>query len=73
MRLAVRNDETGLWDFSELAKPLPAEPSVLRKADFIQLDGVSQPAAAEIVRSFVRVSCIMPLKLDGYPQSKKTG
>lgn len=73
MRLAVRNDESGLWDFSTLAEPLPAETPVPRKADFIQLDGVSQPAAAEIVRSFVRVTCTMPLKLDGYPQSRKTG
>lgn len=73
MRLAVRNDETGLWDFSDLADPIPAAPPVPRQADFIQLDGVSQPAAAEIVRSFVRVSCTMPLKLDGYPQAKKTG
>ncbi|GAB1216645.1 hypothetical protein ATERTT37_005862 [Aspergillus terreus] len=73
MRLAVRNDETGLWDFSDLADPIPALPPVPRKANFIQLDGVSQPAAAEIVRSFVRVSCTMPLKLDGYPQAKKTG
>ncbi|KAJ5679895.1 Pro-apoptotic serine protease [Penicillium macrosclerotiorum] len=73
MRLAVRNDETGIWDFSDLAEPIPAEIPVPRKADFIQLDGVSQPAAAEIVRSFVRVSCTMPLKIDGYPQAKKTG
>ncbi|OQE18348.1 hypothetical protein PENSTE_c018G02255 [Penicillium steckii] len=73
MRLAVRNDESGIWDFSDLADPIPAEKPVARKADFIQLDGVSQPAAAEIVRSFVRVSCTMPLKLDGYPQAKKTG
>ncbi|KAJ5606595.1 nuclear serine protease [Penicillium lagena] len=73
MRLAVRNDESGLWDFSDLADPIPAEEPIPRKAEFIQLDGVSQPAAAEIVRSFVRVSCTMPLKLDGYPQAKKTG
>ena len=73
MRLAVRNDDTGLWDFSDLADPIPAPEPVPRKADFIQLDGVKQPAAAEIVRSFVRVTCTMPLKIDGYPQSKKTG
>ncbi|RDH26873.1 trypsin-like serine protease [Aspergillus welwitschiae] len=73
MRLAVRNDDTGLWDFSDLADPIPALPPVPRKADFIRLDGVSQPAAADIVRSFVRVSFTMLLKLDGYPQSKKTG
>ncbi|KAJ5544494.1 hypothetical protein N7535_007107, partial [Penicillium sp. DV-2018c] len=73
MRLAVRNDETGVWDFSDIADPIPAEPPVPREANFIQLDGINQPAAAEIVRSFVRVGCVMPLKLDGYPQSKKTG
>ncbi|EED21123.1 nuclear serine protease HtrA2/Nma111, putative [Talaromyces stipitatus ATCC 10500] len=73
MSLAIRNDETGLWDFSDIAGPIPAEPPVPRKADFIQLDGISQTAAAEIVRSFVRVSCTMPLKLDGFPQAKKTG
>ncbi|CAG7928420.1 unnamed protein product [Penicillium olsonii] len=73
MRLAVRNDESGIWDFSDLAGPIPAKPPVPMEANFIQLDGISQPAAAEIVRSFVRVSCTMPLKLDGYPQAKKTG
>lgn len=73
MRMAVRNDESGVWDFSDLADPIPAKPPVSMKASFIRLDGISQPAVAEIVRSFVRVSCIMPLKLDGYPQAKKTG
>ncbi|GKZ94890.1 hypothetical protein AnigIFM59636_008621 [Aspergillus niger] len=73
MRLAVRNDNTGLWDFSDLADPIPALPPVPRKADFIRLEDVSQPAATDIVRSFVRVSYTMPLKLDGYPQAKKTG
>lgn len=73
MRLAERNDETGLWDFTDLADPIAAEPPVPRKADFIQLDGVSHPAAADIVRSFVRVSCTMPVKLDGFPQARKTG
>ncbi|KAH8689409.1 putative nuclear serine protease HtrA2/Nma111 [Talaromyces proteolyticus] len=73
MSLAIRNDETGLWDFEEIGAPIPAEPQVPRKADFIKLDGVSQPAVAEIVRSFVRVACTIPLKLDGFPQTKKTG
>lgn len=73
MRLAERNDETGLWDFTDLANPVPAEPLVPRKAEFIQLDGVNHPAAADIVRSFVRVSCSMPVKLDGFPQTRKTG
>ena len=73
MRLATRNDETGLWDFQTLGKALPAEQPVKRTADFIQLDGVNHPAAAQIVRSFVKVSCNMPVKIDGYPQARKTG
>jgi S1-C subfamily serine protease len=70
MRLAERNDETGLWDFTELADPLPAEPSVPCKADFIQPD---QPAAAKIVPSFVRVSYTTPVQLDGYLESSRDG
>ena len=73
MRLSTRNDETGLWDFKDIGIPLPAALPVPRSADFIHLDGVNHPAAAEIVRSFVRVSCNMPAKLDGYPQARKTG
>ena len=73
MRLSIRNDESGLWDFKDLSKPLPAALPVSRSADFIHLDGVNHPAAAEIVRSFVRISCNMPVKLDGYPQARKTG
>ena len=73
MRLSSRNDETGLWDFRDLGKPAPAEPPEAKSADFISLDGVNQPAAAEIVRSFVKVSCYMPVKIDGYPQARRTG
>lgn len=73
MRLLVRNDETGLWDFKTLGKALPALPPVRRSADFVQLDGVAQKAAADIVRSFVKVTCYMPVKMDGYPQARKAG
>ena len=73
MRLAVRNDDTGLWDFTDLGKPLPPVKPAPRKADFIQLDSVVQPAAAEIVKSFVRIACTMPVKLDGFPQARRTG
>ena len=73
MRMAVRNDKTGIWDFSDLGEPLPAAPPSRRKADFVRLDTVAHPAAADIVRSFVRVSCTMPLKLDGFPRTRKIG
>lgn len=73
MRMAIRNDNTGIWDFSDLGEPLPAAPAQRRKADFVTLDSVGHPAAADIIRSFVRVSCTMPLKLDGFPRTRKIG
>ncbi|KAI1735760.1 Pro-apoptotic serine protease NMA111 [Xylaria scruposa] len=73
MRLAVRNDTTGLWDFEDIGDPLPPEPSVRRRAAFIQLEHTSHPAVADLVRSFVRVTCVLPLKLDGFPRNRKWG
>ena len=73
MRMAIRNDETGLWDFKDLGEPLPAAPPKRRKADFVKLDAVGHPAAADVIRSFVRVFCSMPLKLDGFPRTHKIG
>lgn len=73
MRMAIRNDVTGLWDFSDLGEALPAAPPVPRKADFIKLDSISHPAAADVIRSFVRISCTMPVKLDGFPRARKIG
>ncbi|KAF2722282.1 Peptidase, trypsin-like protein [Polychaeton citri CBS 116435] len=73
MRLAIRNDETGLWDFSPLAKPISPTPPVPRKATFIQMDGAQHLAAVDIVRSFVRVGATMPLKIDGFPKARKIG
>ncbi|OAL26853.1 Pro-apoptotic serine protease nma111 [Fonsecaea multimorphosa] len=73
MRLSVRNDQTGLWNFKDLGKALPAVPQVPKSADFIQLDGVNLPAAAEIIRSFLKITCYMPVKIDGYPQARRTG
>lgn len=73
MRIAIRNDETGLWDFTDIGEALPAAPPVPRKADFIKLDSVSHPAAADVIRSFVRISCTMPVKLDGFPRARKIG
>lgn len=73
MKLAVRNDVTGVWDFTDLADPLPPVPPVPRKASFIQLEHTSHPAVAELVKSFVHVNCTMPVKLDGFPKNRKWG
>ncbi|RYP10319.1 hypothetical protein DL765_008173 [Monosporascus sp. GIB2] len=73
MLLAVRNDKTGLWDFEDLADPIPQIPPVRLKGSFIQLEHTSHPAVADLVRSFVQVNCTMPLKLDGFPRNRKWG
>lgn len=73
MRLAVRNDTTGLWDFSDICDPLPPTDPVPHKANFVQLSGTKHPAAVDIIRSFVRISATLPLRLDGFPKSRKIG
>lgn len=73
MRLAVRNDKTGLWDFTDLAEPIPPIQPVPRKANFIKMEGAQHPGAVEIIKSFVRVSTMLPMKLDGFPKARKIG
>lgn len=71
--MAIRNDRTGLWDFTKLADAVPATPPAPRQANFIQMKGVKNPAAADVIRSFVRVAASMPVKLDGFPRSRTIG
>lgn len=73
MKMAIRNDETGLWDFTDLGKPLPPVAPTRRSASFIELDHMPHPGIARLVHSFVHISCIMPLKLDGFPKSRRWG
>lgn len=73
MRMAVRNINNGLWDFHDLADALPANPPVPRRADFVRLDSALHPAASDVIRSFVRISCTIPVKLDGFPRARKIG
>ncbi|KAI9823981.1 MAG: hypothetical protein M1826_007575 [Phylliscum demangeonii] len=73
MRMAIRNDATGKWDYTDLADALPPEPPVPRSANFIRLDSVRHSAAAELIRSFVRVECNVPVLLDGVPRGSNVG
>lgn len=73
MRLAVRNDKTGLWDFSDLADALPAETRSPQRAKFISMQNEKHPQVVEVIKSFVRVTCLLPVKLDGFPRGRKTG
>ncbi|KAJ3197356.1 hypothetical protein HK101_004232 [Irineochytrium annulatum] len=71
-RLAVRNDKTGLWDFTDLGPPLPPRPILPSNATFAQLDESLGPAKV-LFQSVVKVSYFMPCRLDGYPKSRKQG
>ncbi|KAF2402617.1 Pro-apoptotic serine protease NMA111 [Trichodelitschia bisporula] len=73
IKLAMRNDKTGKWDFSDLADALPAVKPAPRKATFVQISNKSHPKAVGVIRSFVRVTAVMPVKLDGFPRGRKTG
>ena len=73
MKMAIRNDETGLWDFSDLGDPLPPIAPVRRSASFIELDHMPDPGIAELIQSFVHVNCTMPVKLDGFPKNRRWG
>jgi len=73
MSLVVRNDVKGLWDFSALSKPLPPDVPSPAKANFIKMEGSQYPDAVDVIRSFVRVAVMIPLKLDGYPWTSNIG
>ncbi|KAF2743930.1 Pro-apoptotic serine protease NMA111 [Sporormia fimetaria CBS 119925] len=72
MKMAKRNDVTGLWDFTTLAEPIPSEPRTKLRANFITVNS-KFPEAVDIVRSFVRVSVSMPVRVDGFPKAFKQG
>ncbi|CAJ0549606.1 Ff.00g032190.m01.CDS01 [Fusarium sp. VM40] len=73
MKLAVRNDESGVWDFTDLGDPLPPVAPTRRSASFIQLEHMPHPGIADLIRSFVHINCTMPLKLDGFPKNRRWG
>ncbi|KAG0297598.1 hypothetical protein BGZ96_005701 [Linnemannia gamsii] len=71
-RLAVRNDKTGLWDFTNLGAPLPPKPIIPSTVKFLELDESLGPAK-ELFSCMVKVSYYMPCRIDGFPKSRKYG
>jgi len=67
MKLAVRNDETGLWDFCNIGSPLPPVKPIQRSASTVKI--AQWPGLFE---SFVHVRCTMPVALDGFPFKHRT-
>ncbi|CAN6674795.1 pro-apoptotic serine protease Nma111p [Trichomonascus vanleenenianus] len=71
-RLAVRNDKTGLWDYTDLGKPLPPVPIEPKTAKFVDLD-MGGSEVGKLVRSFVKVASLMPMRIEGFPRTLKAG
>lgn len=68
-RLAVRNDITGLWDFTNLGAPAPPTAIVPSTVKFLELDESLGPAK-ELFSCMVKISYYMPCRIDGFPKSR---
>ncbi|CCH40949.1 Pro-apoptotic serine protease [Wickerhamomyces ciferrii] len=69
-RLATRNDETGLWDFTELGDALPPVPQSPRAVKFIDIP-IDQPGCAQLSRSLVLVTSTIHIPVDAFPAIRK--
>ncbi|KAI5961230.1 NMA111 [Candida pseudojiufengensis] len=70
-KLATRNDESGLWDFTSLQeKPLSPPPQVAQNAKFIDIPGQEKKELSRLVRSFVQIRTLCPSGVDSHPFKK---
>ncbi|PMD37767.1 trypsin-like serine protease [Hyaloscypha variabilis F] len=60
----VKNDKTGVWDFTHLADAITRSLPVPSTASFVQLRSVPK-AVADITKSIVKVECFVPKNLNG--------
>ncbi|SCV02824.1 LAME_0H05512g1_1 [Lachancea meyersii CBS 8951] len=62
-RIYQRNDKTGIWDYKNLAEPLPSLPEIPHEAKFIDLS-IENKELAKLSRSLVTVTTMSPIPLD---------
>ena len=62
-RLYVRNDTTGLWDYTSLGDPIPAVPIEPQSARFIDIPS-QNPNLAKLSHSLCMVSTVAAIPLD---------
>lgn len=77
-RMAVRNDHTGLWDFTDLQqKSLPPIELTPKYAKFIDipLDEADSDKfeCTKLSRSFVQIRSFTPIPIDSFPYKKQIG
>ncbi|KAK6199577.1 signaling-associated PDZ domain-containing protein [Scheffersomyces amazonensis] len=70
-RLAIRNDTTGIWDFTNLQdKPLDPPKVEPKYAKYVDVP-FGKEGCSSLVRSFVQVRTVAPVPLDSYPYRKE--
>lgn len=62
-RIYERNDETGIWDYRNVADPLPAEPIFPQSAKFIDIP-IDNPEIARLSHSLCTVTTVCAIPLD---------
>lgn len=75
-RLAVRNDKSGFWDFTDIQdKPLPPLKLEPQNAKYINIpfENEEKQGCASLVKSFVQVRTVAPVPMDSYPYRKEIG
>ncbi|KAF9934424.1 serine protease [Modicella reniformis] len=63
-RVAVRNDKTGLWDFTDLPPPPPSQPYAPATAIYPTISAALHPASV-LMPSFVAIDFHLPFLVDG--------
>ncbi|KAG0347221.1 hypothetical protein BG005_000313 [Podila minutissima] len=63
-RLAIRNDSSGLWDFTDLPPPPPSQPFMPATAIYPTINPALHPAPI-IMPSFVAIDFHLPFLVDG--------
>ncbi|KAF9090199.1 hypothetical protein BGX27_002319 [Mortierella sp. AM989] len=63
-RVAVRNDKTGLWDFTDLPPPPPSMPYTPATAIYPTINAALHPASM-LMPSFVAIDFHLPFLIDG--------
>ncbi|GJJ76780.1 pro-apoptotic serine protease NMA111 [Entomortierella parvispora] len=63
-RMAIRNDKTGLWDFTDLPPPPPSQPYAPATAIYPTISESLHPADV-IMPSFVAIDFHLPFLVDG--------
>ncbi|KAF9168067.1 serine protease [Actinomortierella ambigua] len=63
-RVAVRNDRTGLWDYTDLPQPPPSPPYTPATALYPTIDPALHPAEV-LMPSFVAIDFHLPFLVDG--------